>query len=277
MPVFNFTVNCPVTPTPSPTPTPTPYPWCCRLYSVRNNTANTCTINYTTCNNTTTSTTAAGFATVFIGCAREGTISSACSITINNVGVCNTPNNTCASTPTPTPTPVPTITLPPTPTPVPTYTITVYASLQSIPTAIIPPGSGTEPNVRVYYWLGVPTSLTLLGGNISSTSCGLVGTVSNVPQGTIFYIGMRSWSYNTPVFFTANLGSSTCVTTGQSYCGTASDPGGGYAFTVSGNTNIALTALTRQACDNLTSDCFKTGTIKTSLAYCNYSNTNSNL
>jgi hypothetical protein len=126
----------------------------------------------------------------------------------------------------------------------------VYASLEAIPNAIIAPGTGTEPNARVYYWLGFPSVLTLLGGNISSTSCNLVGTVSNVPENTLFNIGMRSWSYDTPIFFVPNLGSSTCINTGQTYCGTAYDStgvtigGGGYSFAVTGNTTIALTAKT---------------------------------
>lgn len=284
MSVFTFTVNCPASPTPTPTPTPTPLPWCCRLYSVTNNTSNTCTINYTTCNNTATSTSAGPFATVFLGCVREGTITSACSITINTIGACNNPNNTCAQTPTPTPTPSPTPTSPPTPTPLPTYTVTVYASLQAIPDAIIPPGSGTEPNARVYYWLGAPTVLTLLGGNISSTSCNLVGTVSGIPEGTVFTIGMRSWSYNTPIFFIPNLGSSTCITTPgvTAYCGTAYDPGGGFSFTVTSNTTIALTARTVQVVDSTVRRgstrwngykyepyAFELPIYKTSLYYCN--------
>jgi hypothetical protein len=181
-------------------------------------------------------------------------------------------------TPTPTPTsqatPTPTVTNVPTVTPVPTYTVTVYASLQSIPNAIIPPGSGTEPVARVYYWLGAPTALTLIGSDITSTTCTLVGTVSNVSQGTIFNIGMRSWSYNTPINFVPNLGSSTCTIAGTRYCGTAYDPGGGYSFSVTGNTTIALTGLTRQACDNLTTNCLKSGVnVKTALDYCTYSNT----
>lgn len=270
MSVFTFTINCPITPTPTPTPEPTPCP--CDSYQIENVGGSPRTVSYTDCRGI-SRTVPVGSGVLLEICACSVTPQT--NIVITNLGPCGT-TPTYTPTPTLTSTPTPTPSFPPTSTPLPTHTITVYASLQSIPTAIIPPGSGTEPNVRVYYWLGVPTTLTLLGGNISSTSCNLVGTVTNVPQGSIFYIGMRSWSYNTPVLFTVNQGSSTCITTGQQYCGTASDPGGGYAFTVTGNTTIALTALTRQACDNLSGDCFKTGTTKTSLAYCNYSN-NSNL
>ena len=259
MSVFTFTVNCPVTPTPTPTPTPTALPWCCRLYSVRNNTSNTCTINYTTCNNTTTSTTAAAFATVFLGCVREGTITSACSITINTVGACNTPNNTCASTPTPTPTPTPTITLPPTETPLPTYTVTVYASFTAdlaSPLVVNVTGSGgpvVETAARAYYWLGPPYAATntLLGGNITSKNCNYLGAVSGVRQGSTFYIGMLSYSYNIPINFTVT--NTTCYSQSNPYinnipigCGTFLDQGGGYSFTVNSNTTIYLNAMAKR-------------------------------
>ena len=239
MSVFTFTVNCPASPTPTPTPAPTPCP--CDSYSIENVGGAPRTVSYTDCR---------GIArTIPVG---SGVLVEICAcdvvpqtnIVITNLGSCSSPTDTPTPTPTNTPTPTPTPTFPPTSTPLPTYTVTVYASLQAIPNAIIAPGTGTEPNARVYYWLGAPTTLTLLGGNIASTSCNLVGTVSAVPQGTIFTIGMRSWSYNTPVFFAANLGSSTCITTGTKYCGTAYDSGGGFSFTVTGNTTIALTALT---------------------------------
>lgn len=250
MPVFNFTVNCPASPTPTPTPSPTPLPWCCRIYSVTNNTSNTCTINYTTCNNTTTSTSAGPFATVFLGCVREGTITSACSITINTIGACNTPNNTCAQTPTPTPTPSPTPSLPPTPTPRPTYTVTVYAKLRSIPNDVRPPGAGAETAARAYYNFGEDgLGDTLIGGNITSTSCNLLGTISNVPEGTLVGIGMKSWSYNTPIYFDAVFGTTSCPpgTDSPAYCGTSISRGGGIYFLVTSNITVALTAATLSA------------------------------
>lgn len=243
MSVFTFTINCPVTPTPTPTPSPTPCP--CDSYQIENQGGTLVIVSYTDCRGISR--------TVPI---RSGVLIEicACSVTpqtnvaITNLGTCAAPTATPTPTPTATNTPTPTPTFPPTPTPVPTYTVTVYARLENIPDAITPPGTGTEPNARVYYWLGAPTVLTLIGGNISSTSCNLVGTVSGIPEGTVFTIGMRSWSYNTPIFFIPNLGSSTCLTTPgtTSYCGTAYDPGGGFSFTVTGNTTIALTARTTQ-------------------------------
>jgi hypothetical protein len=245
MAIFTFTVNCPVTPTPTPTPEPTPCP--CDEYFIENVGGSPRTVSYSDCRGITRSTPpiAGGNAITLCACS----VTPQTNIVISNLGPCPV-----SPTPTPTPTsqatPTPTVTNVPTVTPVPNYTVTVYASLEAIPNAIIPPGSGTEATARVYYWLGFPSVLTLLGGNITSTSCNLVGTVSNIPEKTVFNIGMRSWSYNTPIFFIPNLGSSTCINTGQTYCGTAYDSagvtigGGGYSFTVTGNTTIALTAKT---------------------------------
>lgn len=239
MPVFNFTINCPVTPTPTPTPQPTPCP--CDSYQIENVGGAPRTVFYTDCRGISRSI-PVGSGTLVEICACS--VTPQANIIISNLGACGSaPTNT--PTPTPTSTPTPTPSFPPTPNPVPTYTVTVYARLQEIPNAIIPPGSGTETVARVYYWLGFPTTLTLLGGNISSKSCNLVGTVSNVAEGTVFTIGMRSWSYNTPIYFLPNLGSSACLYSAEDtgYCGTAYDPGGGFSFTVTGNTTIALTAL----------------------------------
>lgn len=260
MSVFNFTINCPVTPTPTPTPQPTACP--CDAYQIENTGGVPLDVSYLDCR---------GISRVLpVG---SGNLVEICAcgvtpqanVTITNLGPCSLATATPTPTPSATPTPTPSVTFPPSPTPVPTYTVTVYASLQAVPNAIIPPGSGTEPNARVYYWLGAPTVLTLLGGNISSTSCNLVGSVASVSEGTIFTIGMRSWSYNTPIFFVPNLGSSTCITTGPQYCGTAYDSGGGYSFAVTSNVTIALTALTTTVYQGSG----KIQTPKISLYYCN--------
>jgi hypothetical protein len=268
MSIFTFTVNCPITPTPTPTPAPTPCP--CDAYSIENVGGVSLTVAYVDCRGI-GRTVPVGSGVLLEICACSVTPQT--NIIITNLGSCASPP-TNTPTPAPTSTPTPTVTNVPTVTPPPNYTVTVYASLQAIPNAIIPPGSGTEPNVRAYYWLGAPTTLTLIGGNISSTSCNLLGTVSSVPGGTIFNIGMRSWSYNTPVFFVPNVGSSTCITTSQQYCGTAYDSGGGFSFVVTGNVTIALTALTTTVYEYIG----KASSIaKTSLYYCDswspYNNT----
>jgi hypothetical protein len=271
MSIFNFTVNCGASPTPTPTPTPTPC--ACEDFFIENQGGVAERAYYLDCRGISRQTPniSPGVAITICACS----VTPSANLYIADLGPCSGPTDTPTPTPTNTPTPTPTLTLPPTATPLPTYTVTVYASLEAIPNAIIAPGTGTEPNARVYYWLGAPTTLQLLGGNISSTSCNLVGTVSNVTQGEVFTIGMRSWSYNTPIFFVPNLGSSTCITTGQSYCGTAYDPGGGFSFTVTGNTTIALTALTTKVYPSINA---KEATLsyynkvlipKISLYYCN--------
>lgn len=260
MSVFTFTVNCPVTPTPTPTVTPTPCP--CDAYQIENTGGTNRTVAYTDCRGI-ARTVPVNSGTLLEICACGVTAQT--DIVITNLGTCTatTPTPTPTPTITPTPTPVP----PSTPTPLPTYTITVYASLEAIPNAIIPPGSGTEPNVRAYWWLGPAQSLTLIGGNISSTSCNLLGTITGISEGTVINIGMRSWSYNTPVFFVPNLGSSTCTTAGTRYCGTAFDAGGGYSFAVTSNITIALKALTTTVNDYSGGGKFPVS--KTSLYYCN--------
>ena len=275
MSVFNFTINCPVTPTPTPTPEPTPC--ICDAYQIENVGGAPRTVFYTDCRGILRSI-PVGSGVIVEQCACDVTPQT--NIIITNLGTCaSAPTNT--PTPTATSTPTPAATFPPTPTPLPTYTITVYARLEKVPDAKIPPGSGTEPNVRVYWWLGPVQFLSLLGGNINSTSCNLVGTITNIYEGTRINIGMRSWSYNTPVFFIPNLGSSTCLTTpgSTSYCGTAFDPGGGFSFTVTGNTTIALTARTTTVIQGYIQktrklNFAKLGTYqepiyKTSLYYCN--------
>ena len=261
MSVFTFTVNCPASPTPTPTPTATPCP--CDSYQIENVGGAPRTVFYTDCRGISRSIPVGSGVLVEI-CACSVTPDT--NIVITNLGPCSSPA-TATPTPTPTNTPTPTPTFPPTSTPVPTYTVTVYASLQAIPNAIIPPGSGTEPNVRAYWWLAPLQSLTLIGGNINSTSCNLLGTITGISEGTVINIGMRSWSYNTPVFFVPNLGSSTCTNIGTQYCGTALDPGGGYSFTVTSNITIALKALTTTVNDYSGGGKFPVS--KTSLYYCN--------
>jgi hypothetical protein len=245
MSIFTFTVNCPVTPTPTPTPEPTPCP--CDEYFIENVGGSPRTVSYSDCRGITRSTPpiAGGNAITLCACS----VTPQTNIVISNLGPCPV-----SPTPTPTPTsqatPTPTVTNVPTVTPVPTYTVTVYASLEDTPTAIIPPGSGTETQVRVYWWLGPSPFINLVGGSITSTSCGLVGTISNIPQGTTINIGMRSYSYNTPIQFVPNIGVNTCTTSGQVYCGTKIDPGGGYDLTVNSNTSISLKALTIASCLN---------------------------
>jgi hypothetical protein len=242
MSVFTFTVNCPASPTPTPTPRPTPCP--CDSYSIENVGGAPRTVFYTDCRGISRSIPVGSGVLVEI-CACS--VSPETNIVITNLGACGTAP-TATPTPTPTATPTPTPTFPPTPTVLPMRTISVYAKVQAIPNGVIAPGSGAETAVRVYYTAD-EGPLTLIGGNVTSTSCNLVGTIS-VRQGTVLSIGMLSWSYNTPVFFVPNLGSSSCTTTGTRYCGTSKNlssgvkTGGGYSFTVTGDTSIALTALT---------------------------------
>lgn len=243
MPVFNFTINCPVTPTPTPTPQPTPCP--CDSYQIENVGGAPRTVFYTDCRGISRSI-PVGSGVLVEQCACSVTPET--NIVISNLGACGSaPTNT--PTPTPTSTPTPTPSFPPTPTSLPTYTVTVYAKLRSIPNDIRPPGSGAETAARAYYSLGNSYSTTLIGGNISSTSCNLLGTVSNVPEGTKFNIGMLSWSYGTPIHFDANSGTTSCPpgTDYPAFCGRYDGIGGGASFLVTGNLSITLTAATLSA------------------------------
>ena len=263
MAVFNFTVNCPASPTPTPTPTPTPCP--CDTYSIENVGGSPRTVSYSDCRGISRTIPVSGGNLVEIfACS----VTEQANIIITNLGTCSSPD-TPTPTPTNTPTPTPTVTIPPTATPIPTYTVTVYASFTGDSARTVntdgPGGSGVETAARAYYWLGPPTAgvNTLLGGNITSKSCNLLGTVTGVNAGSTFYIGMLSFSYNIPILFTAST--TTCVVSSPLYCGTVFTLGGGAEFTITGNTTIYLNAVTQEYSDN------KSGAIfKVSLSYCSY-------
>lgn len=258
MGIFTFTINCGASPTPTPTPTPTPCP--CRDFFVENQGGVSETVYYTDCRGILRSfSLSGGNATTICACSVEPGLN----IVATDVGSCSAPTDT--PTPTPTSTPTPTLTATPTPTPTnpALYTITVYASfggnISGSPTLAGPGGPGVETAARAYYWRGVPTTLgnTLLGGNITSKSCNSLGTVSSVSAGTRFHIGMRSYSYEVPIYF--SVSTVTCVEAQAGiYCGTVLDPGGGYSFVVTGNTTLYLNAIV---------DIAKAGL---SLAYCQY-------
>jgi hypothetical protein len=155
-------------------------------------------------------------------------------------------NNSCLATPTPTPTPTPTATVVPTPTPPPNYTVSIYAKLNAIPNASpIAPGNGSEPQARIYFTFGVPMALQLIGGSIVSTSCNFVGNIT-VPSGATLRIGMRSYSYGTPIHYNVASGTSSCPASDKSYCGTFYDNGGStcYSQVITGNTSLAFSAHT---------------------------------
>jgi hypothetical protein len=84
---------------------------------------------------------------------------------------------------------------------------------------------------------------------------------------------MRSYSYNTPIQFVPNIGVNTCTTSGQSYCGTKIDPGGGYNLTVNSNISISLKALIIRSCLNYGEPACKNPTYK-ALYYCTPNNNN---
>ena len=163
------------------------------------------------------------------------------------IDTCNTPNNTCANTPTPTPTltrtptPTPTRTPTPTPTALPTFTVGIYASLQDIPTKIIPPGSGAETQARIYYTNLFPSPSFLLGGSITSTSCNFVGNIT-VPYGTTLNLGMLSYSYNNPIRFQYATFSTNCSAVVDAGCGIYTN-GGGADIVVTSAMNIAMRAV----------------------------------
>ena len=240
MSFFTFTVNCGVTPTPTPTITPTPVPWCCRVYTVRNNNAFSCTINYTTCAGASSTFVVGANSTQVSPCSREGTLTSSCiNIVYTAISTCASPNNTCASTPTPLPTSTPTATPTITPTALPTFTVGIYASLQDIPTKIRPPGSGAEVEARMYYSFGYPMAPTLLGGSISSTSCNFLGNIT-VAYGTVLNLGMLSYSYNSPVGFKIITGSTSCSSATVYGCGILTNGGGVNTAPITANMNIAM-------------------------------------
>jgi hypothetical protein len=268
MSIFTFTVACGITPTPTPTPRPTPVPWCCYSYQTFNESGVSQTIYYYTCDETYTSqTVSAGYDTVT--CMKQNSYYDPSGMVyFTEMGQCNPIPNSCEATPTPTPSPTATSTPTPTSTPV-NYTVTIYAKLNAIPDAIIYPGSGTEPQARIYYTYGYPMALQLIGGSITSTSCNLVGSIS-VPSGTTLRIGMRSYSYGTPIYYNVASGTSTCPTSNTSYCGTFYDNGGNtcYSQVITGNTTLAFSAHTLQYSSDpkLVIDPNLRG--KTSLYYC---------
>jgi len=257
MPVFTFTVNCPVTPTPTPTPAPTSCP--CDTYSIENVGGSPRTVSYSDCRGISRTIPVSGGNLVEI-CACS--VTEQTNIIITNLGVCGSAA-TNTPTPTPTNTPTPTPSFPPTPSALPTYTVTVFASFTGDSSNTVnvagPGGPVVESAARAYYWLGPPTApaLTLLGGNITSKSCTFLGSVSGVNQGSTFYIGMLSYSYNQPIEFTAST--TTCVVTNPVYCGTIGTAGGGATFTITGNTTIYLNARISTR-----------GKTSYSLAYCTY-------
>lgn len=238
MGIFTFTVKCAVTPTPTPTPTSTPCP--CDYYQLENIGGISRIISYIDCR----------------GIGRNIPLPSgnlieicACSVT-PQTDILITNISTCAEAPTPTPTPTntptPTVTPTPTSTPKPNRTVTVYASIEAIPNTPIPPSNTPETAVRVYWTRGVPMALQLLGGSITSTSCNFLGTIT-VPQGDRVFIGVRSYSNNTPVFFTLNEGSTSCTPGPESaqYCGTLYDPGGGFSFIVNSDISVGIRGSTK--------------------------------
>lgn len=245
MSIFTFTVNCPVTPTPTPTPAPTPCS--CDSYILENFGGAPRTVFYLDCRGISRSIgVSPGTPVELCACS----VTPETNISISNLGACgsaatNTPTPIPTSTPTPTPSFPP---LPPTP---PNRTISVYAKLNTIPTW--PDAFGTvEKAARFYYnFDNFQTSVSLLGGNIASTSCNLVGTVS-VPEGSIFAFGILSWSNNRPVLFNVSTElETTCpvqdITPYEArtiYCGVPTRPGGGAGFVVTGNRSIYITIFT---------------------------------
>lgn len=245
MGIFTFTVACGVAPTPTPTPTETPVPYCCKNVTAYNSDFNAWDVYWYDCYNNFQTTTVPAYSTEYLVCAQQNSYYdfSGGAISYNVIGDCQYPNNNCAPTPTPTPSFTPTNTPFPTPTPLPNYTVGVYARRGGTPTCIIPPGGGAETQFRVYYWLGSPTTMQLLGGSITSNTCTFVGNIT-VPSGKTLYLGCRSWSYNTPIRYNVASGTTTCPSAGSQYCGTAYDNGGAlcYQQVITANTNIAITA-----------------------------------
>jgi hypothetical protein len=108
--------------------------------------------------------------------------------------------------------------------PVTTYTVTVFASTQAT----------FGNSVRLWYKFGSGGTWTLNGG-FTAAPCpsSTTRTISNVPSGTVLYIGMTN-SVNTNIRFNAQL---TPVCGGgvfNTYCGITNNP----AFTINGNTTI---------------------------------------
>jgi hypothetical protein len=242
MSIFTFTVACGVTPTPTPTPRPTPVPWCCYEYTTFNEGFSSTTVYFENCDGT------GGSKVVSTGydslpCIKQNSAYDYSGLVYyTEESQCYTVPTDCdTTTPTPTPTPTPTITPTPTSTPVPNYTVSIYAKRSGTPTCIIPPGSGTEPQFRIYYTFGYPMALQLVGGSIASNTCGFVGNIT-VPSGTTLHIGCRSWSYLSPIRFGVASGTSTCPDSGlTAYCGTFYDDGG-YSQVITGNTSLAFTS-----------------------------------
>lgn len=266
MSIFTFTVACGVTPTPTPTPRPTPVPWCCYSYDTFNESGVDQTVYYYTCDGTYTSQTVpAGYST--ITCMKQNSYYDPSGfVYFTEMSQCNPVPNNCEATPTPTPTSTPTLTPTPTPAPAANYTVDIYAKLNAIPNRIILPGSGTEPQARIYFTYGYPMALQLVGGSITSTSCNYVGSIT-VPAGNTLRIGMRSFSYNTPIWHNVASGTSVCPAASRVYCGTFYDNGGTtcYSQVINANTTLAFTANTFTIPNDAK---FGPDAGKTSLDYC---------
>lgn len=243
MSIFTFTVACGVTPTPTPTPRPTPVPWCCYEYTTFNEGFGSETVYFEDCaGNGSSKVVSTGYDT--LPCIKQNSQYDYSGMIYYTEGAqCYTVPTDCEATPTPTPTPTPTNTHTPTPTPPPNYTVSIYAKLGGTPTCVRPPGSGAETEARIYFTFGIPMALQLVGGSISSTSCNFVGNIT-VPSGTNLRIGMRSYSYNTPIGYNVASGTSTCPDQGSDYCGTFYDYAGAYVYSqvITANTSLAFTA-----------------------------------
>jgi hypothetical protein len=239
MAFFTFTVNCGVTPTPTPTPRPTPVPWCCYEYTTYNESVGSETVYFDDCaGNPTSKVVSPGYDT--LPCSRQYTQSDPSGfVTFTEGTQCYTVPTVCEATPTPTPTPTPTTTPTVTPTALPTFTVGIYASLQDIPTKIIPPGSGAEVEARMYYSFGYPMAPLLLGGSISSTSCNFLGNIT-VAYGTTLNLGMLSYSYNTPIGFQIITNSTNCSLATTYGCGILTNGGGVTTAPITSNINIAM-------------------------------------
>lgn len=246
---FTFTIACGVSPTPTPTPRPTPVPWCCYEYTTFNEGFGSETVYFENCDGSSNSqVVSTGYDT--LPCMKQNSAFDYSGLVYYTEGSpCYPVPNDCQATPTPTPTFTPTPgppTATPTPTPRPTYTVGIYAKRAGTPTCIIPPGSGTETQFRIYYsfGLGVPYAIYLVGGSIASNTCNFVGNIT-VSSGDTLYIGCRSWSYLSAIRYGVASGTSTCPDSGlTAYCGAPNDFGGSscYSQVITGNTSIAFTS-----------------------------------
>lgn len=106
------------------------------------------------------------------------------------------------------------------------YSVTVDIGFQAEVTVL--------PPARFYYKLGSGGTKTELGSSTKTPVCNTTatqGTITNIPAGTVLYLGVEADSVD------VRFGTGGCAGSALSYCGFSFSP---YSFTVNSNTTVTL-------------------------------------